>query len=594
MTGRLLVVGGASLDVLHFGGRTSRSAGGAGLYTSLAARRAGVPVTMIGPRPEPMPPELAPAAARIEWIGPPVSPDRLPTFEIAHLGAGRTEIKNIYWRSEANLSPADLPSDLSHETVYCIGLTDPERQLAFVRHMGSRDRRVACGTYSCAVKDHADVVREILEVADIFFCNESEAVGLFASLEAARTAPGKVLFITRGARGARVIQGDHATDILPVLVEELDPTGAGDTFCGTVLAFLAQGAHPVLAAERGVAAAAEMITGVGPEALFRDSPPPVRPRDPRFRVADQQVGQVARLIGALPDVKPFEFMEGPFPPRGHPRAVDFFFAATLQQFGFWTVREGRYAQPMIGHLGGMELKGSDFLWAAYRRWLDADAEALTPEGQAGIDQDVWAYHTRGDEGTSPLPDPGLRRRLAHSYGRDMMALGWTASGLLQMANASNTPLATFLSLLDRVGGYKEDPFRKKSALLAIILQQRPERFLRCAATETVPPIVDYHVQRSCLRMGLVRVEDDDLRQRLESREVLPAEDERAIRRASYEAMARLERVSGRSMGAVDYFFFQNRERCPEMTPPDCARCPVDPVCAHATALFQPVFRTSAY
>ena len=47
---------------------------------------------MVGPRPEPMPPELAEAAERIDWRGPPVTPDDLPTFEIAHHPDGRTEM----------------------------------------------------------------------------------------------------------------------------------------------------------------------------------------------------------------------------------------------------------------------------------------------------------------------------------------------------------------------------------------------------------------------------------------------------------------------------------------------------------------------
>ena len=63
-----------------------------------------------------------------------------------------------------------------------------------------------------------------------------------------------------------------------------------------------------------------------------------------------------------------------------------------------------------------------------------------------------------------------------------------------------------------------DPLRKKSTLLAIILQQRPERFLRVEPSERVPPIIDYHLQRSCLRTGLVRVRDAALREKLLARE----------------------------------------------------------------------------
>jgi sugar/nucleoside kinase (ribokinase family) len=595
MTTTLLVIGGASLDILHFQGRTAHSAGGAGLYTSLAAHRAGVRVTMVGPRPNPMPRELEPAAERIRWVGPQVAPEELPTFEIAHHGAGHTNLENIYWRSEATLSPGDLPLlEPDPDLVYCIGLTDPERQLAFVTHLQSIGRTVACGTYSCAVTDHAPVVREIMGRADIFFCNESEAAGLFGSVEEAHTQPGKALFITRGPRGARVVLGDHATDIPAVPVRELDPTGAGDTFCGTVLAFLALGAHPVIAAEYGVAAAADMITGIGPETLLRDAPTPAPPNDPRVRVDGRQVERIGRLIGSLPAIEPFDFTGELFPPPGHPAALDFFFAATLQQFGFWNEQAGRYRAPMVARLGGIERKGSDYLWAAYRRWLDDQPEGLTPAGQAALDHATLATRTRSDTGPSPLPVLDLRVEAARSFGRDMTAIRWTPASLLEHANASPRPLQILLSSLDHVGGYKEDPLRKKSALLAVILEQRPERFLRGIPGETTPPIVDYHVMRSCLRMGLIRIDDEELLRKLEGRETVPATDERAVRHASYRAMARLQGVSGRSMGAVDYFFFQNRRRCPEMTAPDCGRCPVDPVCGHAIGLFQPVLRTTFY
>ena len=136
--------------------------------------------------------------------------------------------------------------------------------------------------------------------------------------------------------------------------------------------------------------------------------------------------------------------------------------------------------------------------------------------------------------------------------------------------------------------------RKKAALLAMILRQRPERFLREALEDEVPPIVDYHVQRSCLRMGLVKVGDAELAARLSRREVVSEDEESEVRRRSWEAMDELATASGLGMGAVDWFFFQNRRRCPEMTEPECGRCPVETVCARRTELFQPVRRTTFY
>jgi ribokinase len=589
----ILVVGGASLDRLHFAGRTERSAGGAGLYTALAARRAGARVTMLAPRPEPMPAELATAAERVEWIGRSVPPAELPHFEIAHDGEGRATMRRAVWGAESRLTPAELPGELP-EWVYCVPFFDPKRQLEFLRAVRARGRRTAAGTYRRATSAEPLRVREVMGEADIFFCNEEEASSLFGSLDSARTDPGRLLFVTRGKRGARVVQGAHATDVPGLAVPELDPTGAGDTFCGTTLARLGLGDHPVRAAEHGVRAAAEMVTAVGPAALLQPGPLSPEAEDPRARVDGERLDRVARLLATLPAVRPFDFVGPEFPEVGAPRALDFFFASTLQQFGFWDLEDGRYSRPLVASLAGRPRKGSDYLWAVYGRWLRDDPGGLTPAGQARLLEEDFLGRLACDEGGHPMPVPDLRLREARAYGRDMEALCSSPADVIAHALASPRPLRTLLGRLDHIGGYKEDPLRKKSALLAMILRERPERWLPVEGDDDLPPIVDYHVQRACLRLGLVSVEDEDLRRRLEARRAVEAGEERAVRRAAHRAVAELQRRSGRTMAACDRFLFEMRTRCPEMTEPECARCPADPVCAHRKELFQPVFRTAFY
>jgi len=547
-----------------------------------------------------MPAELAGVDALVNWRGMTVAPDDLPRFEIAHLENGRTEMLRSAWGAEADLSVEKLPVDLAQGWVYCVPLAEPSRQLEFLDHFKSQNRfsslgcRIAAGTFRCALEAHPKRVREVFDRADVFFCNESEAEILFGSFEAARARPGKVLFVTRGPLGARVLQGDWASDVPGVVAEELDATGAGDTFCGTVLALLAQGEHPVEAARSAVVAAAETVERVGPEALFRSLAAPRPAADARVVVDVDRVDRVAGLLRNLPETEAFSFLGDRLPPSGHPRALDFFFAATLQQFGFWTSRRGRYESPVIASLEGRELKGSDYLWACYRRTLSRTPGVLTPEGQAGFTRADFAVLSRSDEGVVPFPDADARLKLAHRYGSDMVSLGWSPRIIVEEANAGRRPLRRFLGLLDRVAGYKEDPLRKKSTLLGIILQQRPEGFLRCEPGESVPAIVDYHVQRSCLRMGMVQVVDETLRQSLSDRRLIAKGDEEAVRRASYAAVVELQRRSHRSMGAVDWFLFQNRSRCPEMSEPDCGRCAAEPVCARYKELFQPVLRTDFY
>ncbi|MCK5315942.1 MAG: hypothetical protein KAJ53_12495, partial [Anaerolineales bacterium] len=144
-------------------------------------------------------------------------------------------------------------------------------------------------------------------------------------------------------------------------------------------------------------------------------------------------------------------------------------------------------------------------------------------------------------------------------------------------------------------GYKEDPLRKKSSLLALILNQRPENFLPLRDDEQVEPVIDYHAQRSCLRFGLIDVIDEELENKLSDRQILLPAEEWAVRYPAYRATEQVAALSGKNTGAVDWFFFSNaRKRCFEMSEPECQFCQMDPVCAHRKDLFQPVLRTSFY
>jgi sugar/nucleoside kinase (ribokinase family) len=139
-------------------------------------------------------------------------------------------------------------------------------------------------------------IHALMEQSDYFFMNDLQAEAVFSPLEVARTEPGRVVFATLGALGACIIQGNTSTSIQPIRAAELDPAGTDGVFCGATLAFLLQKQHPIMAARRALALAAEMTGQVGPAALLPDDPPPEAHRDPRVRVNDDQVRQVARVI----------------------------------------------------------------------------------------------------------------------------------------------------------------------------------------------------------------------------------------------------------------------------------------------------------
>ena len=311
-----------------------------------------------------------------------------------------------------------------------------------------------------------------------------------------------------------------------------------------------------------------------------------------------QIGRFADLLPKLPSVKPFDFCGEAagtlFPKQGHPGALSAFFFTTAHQFGFWSLDGTRYNRPMIAQAGGVDRKGSDFLFFCTQRALNADPDFFRPEKLvelSGTDVDKL-FHD--DNGRNPLPMWAEHKNIIYEYADWFVEQKTSPEQLLVRANKARKPLKWFLDQLREIPGYREDPLQKKSMLLAVILENRPEHFLKVIDPKHAVPIIDYHLQRSALRTGLVKITDDNLRRKLVSRTQISKELEGEVRKATYQAIEKLVEVSGLSVAAIDYFFFTNRTRCPEMSEPKCEQCPVKAICNRDTTLFQPVFRTTFY
>jgi sugar/nucleoside kinase (ribokinase family) len=588
---RVLVVGGASLDTLA--GADNLVAGGAGMYTAMAAHRSGASVTLCSPRPEPMPEPLRPVAESLEWIGPVIDVAALAHFKITYRD-GLTTYETSKFGAEEHLTPTDLPSDLSiYDYVHLIPLGNINQQYEMALACRQRGaQRISIGTALNLINRQPNAARKALQVSDLFFMNAEEATSLFGSVDSVRSRTDQLMFVTLGGDGAIVIQGETATRIGVTAANVVDPTGAGDTFCGSTLVGLAQGKHPVMAVRQSMPLAAKVTENVGATALMTTSLFPSETREQRVSVNTKMVDEIAKLVARDKGITPFDFVGVDLPSVGHPATLDYFFASTLQQFGFWTTSGEKYDRPLIATLDGEERKGAFYFFRAYLRWLENEPEMLSPARQASLSKADLLTVLRADDGTDPMPVLDLHLSMARQYGRDMLALGITPQSVVEEVNAATSPVSSLFGILDRVGAYKEDPLRKKSALLAIILQQRPETFLK--TNDYMPPIVDYHIMRSSLRTGLINVDDETLAAKLTGRQILTKDEEWAVRRTAYSAIESVAAQSGKSMGAVDWFFFQARKRCPEMTAPHCSECAVDPACAHRKELFQPVRRTSFY
>ena len=105
--------------------------------------------------------------------------------------------------------------------------------------------------------------------------------------------------------------------------------------------------------------------------------------------------KVAQKISTLSEVVSFPFTGAEYPPAGYPKTLDYFFAATLQQFSFWTEHDDRYDQPLIAEIDGVPHKDSDYLWGAFRRGVERDADFCSPQRQADLSREEMLNKCKG-------------------------------------------------------------------------------------------------------------------------------------------------------------------------------------------------------
>jgi ribokinase len=98
----------------------------------------------------------------------------------------------------------------------------------------------------------------LLALVDIVVPNEHE-VELLGGVDALLAQGVRAVVVTLGAQGATVHTSDGITKVEPFVVDAVDTTGAGDTFCGSLSARLAAG-YTLADALRYASAAAALST----------------------------------------------------------------------------------------------------------------------------------------------------------------------------------------------------------------------------------------------------------------------------------------------------------------------------------------------
>ncbi|MDV7145348.1 sugar kinase [Tropicimonas sp. TH_r6] len=178
---------------------------------------------------------------------------------------------------EITFSPDALPAGDLILHVSAASLGAPKLRtviLQAVEAVLARGGRISCDPNARPELMRDDEARQALEqIVDQSWClmpSTSDLGFLFpgldedAAVEKMLSAKAEIIALKRGGDGATVISGDQRHDFRAHKVEELDPTGAGDGFCGTFVGLLAQGVPLVEAGRRANAAGAIAVTRRGP------------------------------------------------------------------------------------------------------------------------------------------------------------------------------------------------------------------------------------------------------------------------------------------------------------------------------------------
>jgi sugar/nucleoside kinase (ribokinase family) len=247
----ILVVGSVAFDTVETPfGRAERVLGGSGSFFAVAASFF-VPVNLVG------------------VVGSDFGEKQLAAFAGRNIdleGLERAEGLTFLWegkyshdlnsrdtiRTDLNVfeffKPRIPPSYRSSDVVF-LGNIDPVLQRDVLEQV-KKPRIVACDTMNFWISRKAEELRKTLAKVDVLLVNDAEARELSGewnvvkAARAIRALGPRTLVVKKGEHGVLMFsdQGSFAAPAYP-LEDVFDPTGAGDTFAGGFLGYLAGSDH---------------------------------------------------------------------------------------------------------------------------------------------------------------------------------------------------------------------------------------------------------------------------------------------------------------------------------------------------------------
>ena len=248
----ILVVGSVAFDTVETPfGRAERVLGGSASFFSVAAAFF-VPVNLVG------------------VVGRDFGERQLAAFRGRRIdleGLERMDGETFHWQGKYSydLNSRDtirtdlnvfeffkprIPAAYRSSEVVFLGNIDPILQRQVLEQV-EKPRIVACDTMNFWISGKPEELRKTLAKVDVLLVNDAEARELSGewnvvkAARAIRAMGPRTLVVKKGEHGVLMFsdEGSFAAPAYP-LEDVFDPTGAGDTFAGGFLGYLAGAAHP--------------------------------------------------------------------------------------------------------------------------------------------------------------------------------------------------------------------------------------------------------------------------------------------------------------------------------------------------------------
>lgn len=295
----MLVVGSVAFDTLHIGGKAhTKVLGGSAVYAALAASHF-TPVQLVGVVGRDFPEDAIGLlrSHKVDLAGLEVVDGETFHWEgryaddLSSRETIRTDL-NVF----ANFSPK-IPASFRNARYVMLGNIDPVLQMQVLDQI-ERPELVIADTMNLWISIKRPELVALLRRVDVLVVNDEEArqlAGVSNLVKAAgimQELGPRTVIIKKGEHGAMLFDGEDlfCLPALPLL-DVVDPTGAGDTFAGALLGYLAgknDHSGPCLrkAVVCGSVVASFCVAGVGPSRLASVSTHDVR----------QRFGQFHRLV----------------------------------------------------------------------------------------------------------------------------------------------------------------------------------------------------------------------------------------------------------------------------------------------------------